>query len=417
MADDSLEIQIKLSADLAAAQETVAELKELKRQAVAAGVSTGDLDKQITSAERSAGQFTKQISEGGQKGVGHIQGLHRAIGFLGRQFGEVGHLAHFALSLPALGIAALGLGIAAVVEHFTELQKKIDEAQKKLEELQLAKINGLRDATTASADAMERFNLAMAAANGSKDPLQGQKFNSPEEELYMRQHLAPGLDAAATAAMRAAAANKTDPFANSASKELAAALAAEPELKHAIHTAGEMGWAERAKFGPEADFNAIIAERVAKAQAAFNQNQSAIAGYRNLLGEHSENQLGLDAAAGHTLGLATGNRSAMTTLRERINEVTRVRRLGLEDQFNEAGFGEATSRFLPGAGAAAAALANHDRASAGDAVDYNMLLSQVKAGMAASFVKALQEVFDDGVVTPEEMARLKAFLDNKSQRP
>jgi len=422
MADNNFDILIRLQAELAGATESVAALKELKRQAIATGVSTGDLDKQIGNAERTALSFQKKVEEAGSKGKGHIEGLHRAVGLLGRQFGEAGMVvAHFGASLPALGVAALALGVGLVVEHFRKLQEEVDKAQEKLNSLNLARIDALRDSTKEAADAMAAYNLALLQAGHAKDAFAGRKFASPEEELAARTGRQGTLDADAQAALARASNYPGKDQAEEAARQVELAKAESAKLYAAKEKAGKSEdlkqiWESQkgtqgAAFAQQRYMDALAAER------AWQINQDAINNGQATMATGAATQAYYKGLASDASGKATGNMSRITAVRETLAENERQRRGDWSGQLQAGGIGSAQANQIVGGSAAADRMRNGERVTGMDAVDYNAMLNQVKAGMFAAFLKTIQEVFADGVATPEEIEKIKALLKNQSQRP
>jgi hypothetical protein len=72
---------------------------------------------------------------------------------------------------------------------------------------------------------------------------------------------------------------------------------------------------------------------------------------------------------------------------------------------------------LPGAGAAAKGWRENQGATAQDTQDFEQIIRFIKVSEREAFKKLLMAIFSDGIVTPEELVRLKAELANKSQRP
>ncbi len=425
MADSQFDILIKLHADLAGAKSSLAELKELKRQAIATGVSTGDLDKELASAERSAAAFGKKVEDAGKKGEAKIQGLHRAFHRLGSIVPGVGNLIQSAVSLPALGVTALAVGLGVLIEKFVAYKAKIEAAAKAMDELNLSKITALRDATATAASEMAKFNTELARASESNDPLRGRKFGSEEEELTNRQGLRGNLDAQAVAALAAAEANKNSPVLIAAQADLKKAQSEEAKLRAEAKEAGSPESRLRAletyKRTPGAGQNIAFAQSAYQAavaaDVALKRNQETITSNQALVGGFSVRQTDLDARASRAGGFATSNRSRITALNESISESNRQRRAGLSDQLQAGGFGLVEANQLVGANEANARRANGERVTGMDAVDYNTMLNRVKAGMQVAFFKSITEAFSDGVATPDEITKIKEYLRNKSARP
>jgi hypothetical protein len=223
--DNQLDIEIRTHADLDAARETVAELKELKRQAIAAGVSTGDLDKQIGLAEAAERSATKSLAKGAEESGHHIGGLHKAVGLLTRQFGELGHLAHFGMaSLQAFAVAALALAIGEVTSKFLEWKKAIEEVSQNLEKMNRIRLESLSQTVRDARSEIGKLNADLAAAGSPADPMKerfdrrakeraaaGLPAEGPEVELGQRSKEQHRLQAEAEAAITKASAARNDP--------------------------------------------------------------------------------------------------------------------------------------------------------------------------------------------------------------
>jgi chromosome segregation ATPase len=169
---------IKTTADLAAAESTLTQLKELKRQAVATGVSTGDLDKQIVEVERATKKFSAAQEGAGKGAAGHeekIHGLNKAMGMLARSGGEAGrvlnHLWQLAGSPVTLGIALASIGIDAVIERFKKMREEVEETKQKLLELNRANFDSFVGAVSRAADAQAEYNRVVGEAGQDKDQI------------------------------------------------------------------------------------------------------------------------------------------------------------------------------------------------------------------------------------------------------
>ena len=169
---------IKTTADLAAADAALAELKELKRQAIAAGVATGDLDSQITKAEAAIGKFSKEQKAGGVVAKDHeekIHGLNKAMGLLARTGGEVGHALHNIWRLGGnpltLGLAVLSIAIGALMERFRRMKEEVEDTRQKLLELNRANFDTFVAALGRATAAQSEYNTAVNEAGQDKDKI------------------------------------------------------------------------------------------------------------------------------------------------------------------------------------------------------------------------------------------------------
>jgi hypothetical protein len=421
MADSNFDILIRLQAELDGATESVSALKELKRQAIATGVSTGDLDKQIAAAQRQAEGFGKRLEDAGKKGHGRIEGLRRAMGLLASQFGSLGQLAMGAFSLPALGVTALAVGIGTVVGHFKTLNDKIEEMAGKLRGLDLASLDDMRTRTQGIAQDMANYLRDMDASRKENDPFQGKSFTGPEDELSQRRSEAARLENAANAAAEAAALNRYDPNALSTQDRVKDAQSKREALRKAIDDAASPTTSDAIlgtfnMMSPKT-IELALARRTAAAQSAFDANEQVISGGGATLGRWANRQGDLDQAAGISKGLFTSNNARILALQGGVASSDEERRRGIRGQLSEGGFGPARSVLMPGAGAAAKAWSEGHAATAQDSQDFEQIIRFIKVSEREAFRKLLVAIFKDGIVTPEELAKLKAELQNKSQRP
>lgn len=210
MPDNIVEILLKLTADVKGGPLTVAEIEKVKAAATDAG-------KESVKAAEAGGEAAKEHS-------GHIQGLHRAVGFLGRQFGEVGHIAHFAFNPATIAIAAVAIAIHKAKEAFDEWDKTLSESEAanaealgptadKMREIQneiiaadklfkdyeatskresdkiVGNINAEHDALVAKAKTMEKIALATATSEEEKKSIR-EKYEFLNDELTVRNKIA-----------------------------------------------------------------------------------------------------------------------------------------------------------------------------------------------------------------------------------
>jgi hypothetical protein len=298
MADDQVDIKIVTTADTAGVKETADQLRELKRQAIAAGISTGDLDKQIQAAE-------KQTVKMGKEGTENVEGLRKAFVRLGNTIPGVGTLMQAMVSAPALAITALSVGIGILITKWQAWKKEIEDAAKALDALNLAKMNSMRDATQAAALAMHQFVLDLERASEAKDPFAGRTFATPEEEFAARAGASAKLKAEAVAAKQAAVDNAKDPAVISAIAERDAAASKQAALKEASRNAGltgeQVGRLTLAGSSPQ-QVAAIDAEIKAKALAEESANQAKIDAANATILANQQRQSTLEAAATRAAG-------------------------------------------------------------------------------------------------------------------
>ncbi|TFH41016.1 MAG: hypothetical protein E4H01_15585 [Lysobacterales bacterium] len=239
--------------------------------------------------------------------------------------------------------------------------------------------------------------------------------------MNTRLGITGGLDTRAEAEAQTAADYAINPQIAEVTKRLADALKEQPKLKAEMEkTAATLREYEAAvaRKDPSAPFAYVVSaaeKSAADAAAMFATNEGNISGDRGFATSFANRQTTLNSAAARSKGFATGNRSRMVTLSESIIEQERQRRAGISQQFDESGVGFGT--FMPGAGAAAVARGSGQRASPRDAMDFNTMMNQVKSSMRESFAQALMEIFRDGVVTPEEVDKLRRDLKTWGTRP
>lgn len=408
--DNELDILIRVKADLAAAQATVAELKELKRQAVAAGVSTGDLDQQIAAAERTQTGAGKKLEEQTKKNTEHTGHLGKAVKLLTNQFGELGHLSHFALSLPALGIAALAVGIGLAVEKFKQWREHIEAAALELQKLNQAKLDGVKAAMDAGKISTADLIRELAAAGKQVDTLK-EKFNqlkaaydaagigsaADPKELAERRAKQEGKDMRALAAEQAVQATDKDPQYQLAVAGLAAATAktealttAERQARGKMLIGGKEVTLEELRKGAATEYanggeGGVFAQILAEVETPIRklaENTRAIATAESVILSHGLNKAGLAATAAALRGDATANTTRVNEL-EAAQAVASSGRIGGNVK-NTLGIAQE----LAGLSAGGTPLNQSERAyvtqvagaGAGQSVDFN---TAVKALLAA----------------------------------
>ncbi len=139
MADNTLDILIRFGLSKEKAEEARAEITKLQ-----------------TATEESGKASVKANEEGGvaaNKHTGHIQGLHRAVGFLGRELGTTaGHLSHFIYSWQSLAVVALAVGIHNLTEKIKEHKEALLADAERINKMWEDRADAQGKATTAAKD-------------------------------------------------------------------------------------------------------------------------------------------------------------------------------------------------------------------------------------------------------------------------
>jgi uncharacterized protein YoxC len=151
--DHELDILIKFGMDPTAARQAVTELNNVKR------------------GTEAVSQEATVLGHNTDKATQHTHGYHRALTLLTRQFGEFGHILHYAsFSLLAGGLAALAVAIHKTVEYFKNLKEEAEKAMEaaskaigptrdEMEKLELAEIK--------ADDAFKRYQATVAESSSN----------------------------------------------------------------------------------------------------------------------------------------------------------------------------------------------------------------------------------------------------------
>ena len=154
--DKALELLIQFKAELSAAVKAREELVEMKRQAIAMGVSTGDLDEQIRKADATLAALGKKTLPEVHDGVNifnvHGREMHRLIHEMDRIVPGLGLTLRAAFNPATLGIAATVLIVEQLIKYFEQAKKNAEELKKTLESM--PELSGLLGQTHGLADAL-----------------------------------------------------------------------------------------------------------------------------------------------------------------------------------------------------------------------------------------------------------------------
>ena len=195
--DDQLDILIRSIADRTGANITKADLDEIRQKIGAVGPAADGLQAPLKKVNET-------LQDGAKRSTGHIEGLHRAIGFVGHQFGQVGRLAHFAFNPIVLAVAALGIGLHYLAEHIKKLNDAILERADEINAMWAARKQAQQDAQ----DVMEKYSTTIGHVVKSTATLKTEEA----EELKTLQAIitarAALLAAAEKAELIASAGNK-----------------------------------------------------------------------------------------------------------------------------------------------------------------------------------------------------------------
>jgi hypothetical protein len=136
------------------------------------------------------------------------------------------------------------------------------------------------------------------------------------------------------------------------------------------------------------------------------------------------------ALADYTKGVGA-NRASIPLLTSRLESLrsTDSLRTQTEQQVSESqwaaqrtrnlgGLNDSLAQLIPGAAGAARDLQSGQSTSPANAQDYNALVQALKLSRAqvGELMKLLLEIYKDGIVTPEEMKRLRTIVNNNNQR-
>lgn len=326
MPDNTFEILIKYGLDSTKAKEAAQELNKLKE------------------ANKDAGKASEEASkkgvEGAKEHAKHIEGLHKATNLLYRQFGELGHLLHGLVSLPALGITALAISLQKGAEYLLEMRDRLVEVKKEAAALNAANISGLNAQIAAAKAATDQLEDKLSHAGDQNDPI-GAQFKakrarleaeakarggalSPQqeraliaEEFAARQAAAPGLNAAASVASNKATGSGAELL--KAQNELAVLVASQPKLIEAVAQASVPTLAQAAKAwamgSNDEERGNILKELVIQAksgpQALLDSNVDQQASLQARIGKLSSQRALAASEAARAEAAASGNLSAM----------------------------------------------------------------------------------------------------------
>lgn len=170
----NLEIKITTAADLAALQKSRAELEELKRSAIATGVSTAGLDGEIAALDKqivNAAKGTKDGAGATKLFSGETREFHRTLGELNR--GGLGPLSEALRGLAGGPGGLVFLAIGAFIqakEALDNWNKSLDEAiAKNAEPTFAAGIEAKRKALEESGQAYDAWIAKVKAAAENQD--------------------------------------------------------------------------------------------------------------------------------------------------------------------------------------------------------------------------------------------------------
>lgn len=137
MADSELEILIRTTADTGGGEEA---------------------KKIIADVKQETAKATTESVKGTEKNIAATGEWKKAIAMLGRQFGEIGHLAKFAFNLPLLGVAALSIGIKKLIDTTKAWQLAILEKA----EITAAVWEDQRKRTLEAKEAADKYKAAVS---------------------------------------------------------------------------------------------------------------------------------------------------------------------------------------------------------------------------------------------------------------
>ena len=407
MADSNFDILIRVLTQQVGSEKASDILKKVKEESVNTG-KEGVKQEELVEKATAKTVTTKHK-------------LREALKGLGREFPIVGQIGRLALNPIALAATAVAAGVGLILSKIAELNAKMEEMQARLRSLDLSRLDAMRERTQGIAQDMANYLRDMDASRKENDPFAGKSFTSPEDELSQRRSEAGRLENAANTAAEAAVKNRYDPNALATQDRVKDAMGQREKLRKAVDDASSPN-ASDAILGTfnmmsPAAIEAAVNRRTDAARAAFQANENIISGGAGSLSRWSNRQGDLDQAAGVSKGLFTSNNARILALQGGIAQADEERRRGITGQLSEAGFGPARSVLLPGAGAAAKGWRENQGATAQDTQDFEQIIRFIKVSEREAFKKLLMAIFSDGIVTPEELVRLKAELANKSQRP
>ncbi|NOS70047.1 MAG: hypothetical protein HOP33_08960 [Verrucomicrobia bacterium] len=263
------------------------------------------LQGELDELKRKSEDAHDKGGKGAKKHAEHIDGLHRATNLLFRQFGELGHLLHSFVSLPALGLTALGIGIAFLTEKFHKMQEKIEETAKKLETLNASKLDALRTNMAGAVATMQQLNDQLDHAGDVTDPIKGKFINDPRKERMARYGVRDSLDEEAKRAAQAAADIGNDEELRQATAKLAEARLEEAKIIKEGDLTRLPEYVKRFGEGDES-----VAGKIAhgvEASLALGKNRDEQSEYQSTIDRFGGRKTKLNSAAARALAAATGN--------------------------------------------------------------------------------------------------------------
>ena len=181
--DRELRIRITAEANITGLTQTRDELVELKRQAEAMGVSTGDLDKQIAKLDGQLADFgRKTVPEAGASVEGfnvHGREFRRLTGELSRIIPGLGEAMIGAFNPEVLGIVGLVIVFEAVLSIVQKLNAHTKELRENMEAIKSADLSGWLDSLHDADTAADDFNKTL----GDRITLQETIKNNEQETV------------------------------------------------------------------------------------------------------------------------------------------------------------------------------------------------------------------------------------------
>ncbi len=154
--DKVLELLIEFKAKLDGLNQSRTELLELKRQAVATGVSTTGLDDELEKLDKTLATLAKKELPEAHEGVAvfntHGRDMHRLLHELNKVAPGLGLALRSVFNPAGIGIAVAVVAVQQLVGWMESAKKKSEELKKNLEEM--PELAGLLGQTAGLADAM-----------------------------------------------------------------------------------------------------------------------------------------------------------------------------------------------------------------------------------------------------------------------
>ncbi len=281
MPDSVYEILIKFQAELQGAIKARAELEEMKRQAIATGVSTKGLDEEMAGLNRQIASLgEKSIPETNESvGIFNVRGreMHRLIGELDRAAPGLGTVLRAAFRPETLGLGVTILLVGQFINYLSEARKKAEELRQAQALITAAVWDAQRDGANAAIDRMEAYTKSIREASGALDQLKAKEDLETAvfgERLKQWQELVKAITGSAPAAS-----------------------AVEEKKLEFIRLQRD----ERKKLGVELEANADASERAATAELK-SPEAAAAAGAAKQIETLKADQAKLEAASKKELG-------------------------------------------------------------------------------------------------------------------